>query len=203
MPRNAPIGILGGIFDPIHYGHLATARLAQEYFHLEKVLFIPAGTPAHKSVPWAKPTHRLAMLDLGIGKTPGFELWKGEMYRKGPSYTIDTLKELKKRHHDAPLYFIIGSDNLREIPRWHNFKAILNLAVFCVAHRPGYSINIPPQLASMKVKSFPGPQWKLSSTMVREYLSRGFSCDYLLPPKVAKYIKDNGLYITDVTKPYG
>jgi nicotinate-nucleotide adenylyltransferase len=194
MARNAPIGILGGIFDPVHCGHLATAKLAQEYFNLEKILFIPAGTPPHKRAPRAAAKHRLAMLELGIGKIPGFEIWKGELSRNGWSYTVDTLKELKKRHPRAPFYFIIGSDNIKEIPRWHNFRELLTLATFCVAHRPGHSMHIPPELAEMNLKPFPGPEWKLSSTMVRRYLAKGYSCDFLLPPKVLAYIKEHRLY---------
>ena len=194
MPRTSPIGILGGIFDPVHYGHLAVAKLAQEHFLLNKIIFIPAGVPAHKSTPCASPEHRLAMLKLGIGKMPGFEIWEGELHRKGPSFTIDTLKELKKQYANAPFYFIIGSDNLKEIPQWRSFREILTLAVFCVAHRPGHSFQVPPELASIQMKQFPGPEWNLSSTMMRQYLSAGYSCDYLLPPKVIDYIKNHGLY---------
>jgi nicotinate-nucleotide adenylyltransferase len=193
MSRNAPIGILGGIFDPLHFGHLAAARLAQEYFQLEKVLFIPAGTPAHKPTPTVSPEHRLAMLELGIEKTPRFEIWKGELNRRGPSFTIDTLNELKKQY-PTPFYFIIGSDNIKEIPQWHNFREILKLAVFCVTHRPGFSMTMPSMPAPLLVKPFPGPEWKISSTMVREYLSRGYSCDFLLPPRVLTYIKNYRLY---------
>jgi nicotinate-nucleotide adenylyltransferase len=194
VPPISPIGILGGIFDPIHYGHLALAKLAQEYFNLNKIIFIPAGVPAHKSAPFASPEHRLAMLKLGIEEIPGFEIWQGELHRKGPSFTIDTLKELKKQYADAPLYFIIGSDNLNEISQWHRFREILTLAVFCVAHRPGHSMQVPPELASIQLKRFPGPEWKLSSTMMRQYLSTGYSCDFLLPSKVIDYIKKHGLY---------
>ena len=190
----SPIGILGGIFDPVHYGHLAVAKLAREYFHLDKIFFIPAGRPAHKSTPCAHALHRLAMLKSGIGKIPGFEIWQGELRRKGPSYTIDTLRELQKQYPGAPLYFIIGSDNLTEIPQWHNFRAVLKCAVFCVAHRPGHSMRILPELASIRIKRFPGPEWNLSSTLVRQYLSAGYSCEYLLPPKVIEYIKKHGLY---------
>jgi nicotinate-nucleotide adenylyltransferase len=196
VPPLSPIGIIGGIFDPIHNGHLACAKLAQEYFGLDKIIFIPAGIPAHKSSPSASSKHRLAMLKLGIESTPGFEIWQGELRRKGPSYTADSLKELKKRYHGAPLYFIIGSDNLKEIPLWHNYRTILELAVFCVAPRPGHSMIAPPELSSITMRKFPGPGWKLSSTMIREYLCSGHSCEFLLPPKVIRYIKMHGLYAT-------
>jgi nicotinate-nucleotide adenylyltransferase len=194
VPRNAPIGILGGIFDPVHHGHLAAAQLARDYFHIDKIIFIPAGRPAHKSAPCANAEHRLAMLKLGIRSKPGFEIWQGELHRKGPSFTVDTLRELKKHYPSAPLYFIIGSDNLREIPLWRDFRAILKLALFCVAHRPGHSMRVPPVLVSMHMKPFPGPEWKLSSTMIREYVARGYSCESLLPPEVIGYIKRHALY---------
>jgi nicotinate-nucleotide adenylyltransferase len=194
MPRNSPIGILGGIFDPVHYGHLATAGLAREYFGLRKIIFIPAGTPPHKSAPCAPARHRLAMLKLGIANSPGFEIWPGELNRKGPSYTVDTLRELKRKYGGAPLYFIIGSDNLTEIPQWHDYTALLKLAIFCVAHRPGHSLRVPPKLTSMRMKTFPGPEWNLSSTMVRDYLAARHSCEFLVHPKVLGYIKKHGLY---------
>ena len=190
----SPIGILGGIFDPVHCGHLAAAKLARDYFRLDKIIFIPAGRPAHKSDPCASAYHRLAMLKLGVGEIPGFEIWQGELHRKGPSFTVDTLRELKKRYPGAPLYFIIGSDNLGEISSWHDYRAILKLAIFCVAHRPGHSMKIPAELTSIQMKNFPGPEWNLSSTMVRKYLSAGFPCDFLLPKRVIQYIKRHGLY---------
>jgi nicotinate-nucleotide adenylyltransferase len=194
MPDDNPIGILGGIFDPIHNGHLALAKLAREYFHLHKVLFIPAGIPAHKKSPKANAPQRLAMLRLSIKHSAEFDIWDGELRRKGPSFTIDTLKSLKKNYPNSPLYFIIGSDNLREISTWRDYREILNLATFCVAHRPGHSMNIPRQLISMTIKKFPGPEWKLSSTMIRRYLASGHSCEFLLPHDVADYIRTNGLY---------
>lgn len=194
MPQISPIGILGGIFDPVHFGHLAVARLALEYFKLQTVYFIPAGTPAHKPAPVAASRQRLAMLKMCIGNGAEFKVWEGELRRKGPSYTVDTLQALQRRHGEAPLYFIIGSDNLKEISSWHKYREILKLAVFCVAHRPGHSMKIPRELSTIRVKRFPGPEWKLSSTMVREYCAAGFSCAFLLPPQVIGYIKKQRLY---------
>jgi nicotinate-nucleotide adenylyltransferase len=191
---NTSIGILGGIFDPIHSGHLATAKLALDYFHLDKIYFIPAGMPPHKSNPHVAPEHRLAMLKAGISGIEKFEIWDGEIKRKGTSYTVDTLTELKKLHPCARFDFIIGSDNLSEIPLWREYKTIIKLATFCVTHRPGYSMKRPELLSSMRIKTFPGPEWKISSTLIREYLRLGFSCDYLLPSGVLEYIRQRGLY---------
>jgi len=193
-PRLSPIGILGGVFDPVHYGHLATARCALDYFKLDKILFIPAGTPPHKSLPRASAQHRHAMLSLAIEGHEQFEVWDGELRRPGASYTTDTLRRLKKIYPNHPLFFIIGSDNLREIPLWHEYRTVLSLAFFCITHRPGHSLTLPRKLSAMKRKNFPGPEWKISSTMVRDYLARGFSCDFLIPPKVLDYIDTHGLY---------
>jgi nicotinate-nucleotide adenylyltransferase len=197
MADTPQVGILGGIFDPVHDGHLATAKLALDFFNLDTIYFVPAKTPAHKASPHASPLHRFAMLCHGIGTTKGFEVWDGEMKRPGPSYTVDTLKALKKRHPRSLLHFIIGSDNLMEIPLWHDYATILELAVFCVAHRPGHSLKVPRVLSSLKMKPFPGPEWNISSTMVRKYLARGYSCEFLLPAKVREYIREHGLYVEE------
>jgi nicotinate-nucleotide adenylyltransferase len=194
MIDSSPVGILGGVFDPVHFGHLATAKLALDYFKLRTLYFVPAGTPPHKAAPYADAAHRIAMLSLAIEHSKGFHVWDGEILRGGNSYTIDTLRELKLHHPKAPLYFIIGSDNLLEIPLWHDYRAILNLCDICVAHRPGHSLRLPPELEGINVKSFPGPEWNISSSMVREYLSRGYSCDFLVPAKALDYIMAHGLY---------
>jgi nicotinate-nucleotide adenylyltransferase len=194
MTDSSPVGILGGIFDPVHFGHLATARLALDYFHLKKIYLVPAGTPAHKPAPLAGPAQRLAMLSLSVENSKGLEVWDGEIRRPGASYTVDTLRELKLRHPEAPLYFIIGSDNLKEIPLWYDYRAILSLAIFCVTHRPSHSLRLPRELEGLKMKVFPGPEWNISSSMVRKYLARGYSCDFLLPAKVIASIRANGLY---------
>ena len=194
MSLTGPLGVIGGTFDPVHYGHLATAKLAQDYFKLEQIYFIPASTPPHKSPPHSGPRHRLSMLKSAIKNIKGFEAWDGEIRRGGKSYSLDTLKTLTKSFPRTPIYFIIGSDNLKEIPLWHKYPELLKLATFCVAHRPGHSLKVPREIRAMRVKIFPSPEWKISSTMIREYLSKGYSCKYLLPPEVIEYIIKHGLY---------
>ena len=125
----APLGILGGIFDPVHNGHLAVACLARDHFKLDKVYLIPSGTPPHKSGTVSAPaSHRLAMLRRAVRAVKGSKgllVWDGEIRRKGVSYTVDTIRRIKEKHRGAPLYFIIGSDNLREISTWHEYRKIL------------------------------------------------------------------------------
>jgi nicotinate-nucleotide adenylyltransferase len=190
-----PLGILGGIFDPVHNGHLAAACLARDFFNLDKVYLIPSGTPPHKSGSVAaSPAHRLAMLSRAVRDTRGVTVWDEEIRRSGISYTVDTIRRITQKHTAIPLYFIIGSDNLGEIVTWHEYRQILSSVVLCVAHRPGFPLKIPPELRVGEIKTFPSPEWTISSTMIRRYLSRGYSCEYLLPHGVAAYIKRHGLY---------
>jgi len=190
-----PVGILGGVFDPPHLGHCAVAQMALKQFSLSTVLFIPSGTPPHKKESvQASGEHRLAMLKLAVQNNPALTLYTREIHRPGNSYTIDTLHELKESYADRPLYFIVGSDNLAEIATWHRYREILSLVTLCVAHRPGYANDIPPDLADARVKCFPSPEWGLSSTMLRDYLHRGVDCRYLVPGPVLEYIFAHGLY---------
>jgi len=143
MPANdgngRPLGILGGIFDPPHNGHLAVASFARDYFGLSEVLFVPSGTPPHKST--ATPAiDRLAMLKRAIVNEPTFKIWDAELRRKGTSYTIDTLEELSRHFPGRPVYFIVGSDNLHEIQTWRRYRDVLRLVTLCVTHRPGRGV---------------------------------------------------------------
>lgn len=192
---SSSLGVLGGIFDPVHNGHLAIASLAKEYFHLDKILLIPSGIPPHKiSTVKASSSDRLKMLRLAIDGRNGFEICTEEINRKGYSYTFDTLKALKEQHENPQIYFIIGSDNLREISTWYKYKEVIEIVTLCVAHRPGYSCKIPEELKAARILKFPSPEWAISSTMVRTYFQRGYSCRHLLPDPVIDYILSKGLY---------
>ena len=194
MCTPAALGILGGIFDPIHNGHLATAQLALDYFHLEHMLFIPAGVPPHKTATKVSAEHRLAMLKLSLSSYNKFSVWDGEIKRQGPSYTVDTLRTLKKEFPQTHLYFIIGSDNLNEVSSWHKFGYLFSLATLCVAHRPGFATKLSLSGAQFPFTVFPSPEWKLSSTMLRAYLAKGYSCNGLVPPEVLSYMHIHKLY---------
>ncbi len=190
------IGVLGGIFDPVHNGHLAVASLAREALGLEKIIFIPSGNPPHKSATiCASASDRLNMLRCALEEETDTIIWESELKRPGVSYTIDTLHELL-REFNCPLYFIIGSDNLQEICSWHRYQEIISLVSFGVAHRPGYSDLIPEELTKADIKFIPSPRWGISSSMVRSYFSQGYTCKHLLPSSVIDYILKKQLYIT-------
>jgi nicotinate-nucleotide adenylyltransferase len=192
---SGPIGILGGIFDPVHNGHLAVAMLAKDYFSLASVLFIPAGIPPHKvETVAASPDDRLTMLHLALDGVPSAEIWEQEVHHTGISYTIDTLEQIRRHYPDSPLYFIVGADNLTEIRTWHRYKDILDSVTLCVTERPGYSMEVPESLGNTDIKTFPSPCWGVSSRQLRRYLYLGYSCRHLVPEAVLEYVNKRELY---------
>jgi len=188
------IGILGGVFDPVHCGHLAVALLAKEHFGLSEVVFVPSGAPPHKPDVAVSPDDRLNMLMLALTGLDWCGIWDGELRRSGYSYTVDTLRELSELHGGAKFYFIIGTDNLPEIAKWRSYEEIISQVTLCVALRPGYEFVRPEALAAADIQEFPGPMWGSSSTMLREYLSKGHSCKFMIPDAVLGYIRNRGLY---------
>lgn len=190
-----PTGILGGVFDPVHNSHLAVASLACEFFGLKSFYFIPSGTPPHKNTVAEPAHHRLAMLKLSLKDVSWASIWDQEIKRKGYSYTIDTI-EIMLKTVEGPLYFVIGSDNLKEIKTWYRYRDLLSKITLCVAHRPGYSNKIPAELKGAQILHFPSPEWGLSSTMIRSYCRKGFSCRYLIPDSVIDYIQEHALYLS-------
>jgi len=188
------IGILGGVFDPVHFGHLSMAELARSNFQLEQVIFVPAGIPPHKQAVRTSSQHRLNMLKLALSELSYCTIWEGEVNKSGCAYTVDTISDLTGAYPDAKLYFIIGADNLAEILTWHYSNEILSKVTLCAAKRPGYDITRPDALQDADVETFDGPQWGLSSTILRKYLKNGLSCKYLAPDTVLAYIRENELY---------
>jgi nicotinate-nucleotide adenylyltransferase len=188
------IGILGGVFDPVHFGHLSIAVLARESLGLDEVVFIPSGTPPHKSSVTASSDDRLNMLRLALDGVDGCTIWEGEIRRDGYSYTIDTLKELGGIYGVGRFFFIIGTDNLPEIHKWRSAAEVIGKVTLCVAKRPGHDIVHADALMTADIQEFPGPEWGASSTMLRDYLKNGRSCKFLIPDAVLGYIKEKGLY---------
>jgi nicotinate-nucleotide adenylyltransferase len=195
------IGIIGGSFDPVHNGHCLIAQAALDHFGLEKVLFVPAGILPHKSKnATADGAHRLAMLRLAIADNKSFSALDMEIRRPGRSYTVDTLSILARMYPERALYFIIGSDNLAEIPTWHKYKTLLSMITLCVAGRRGHPVRLPESIKNVKIRAFNSPRWEISSSLIRDYLKTGRSCRYLLAPQVSAYIKKHNLYVTGVKK---
>ncbi len=194
-------GIIGGTFDPIHYGHLVLAEKAREAYNLSKVIFVPAAIPPHKIGEVAtKVEDRLQMVDLAIKDHPYFEVSAVELSRQGPSYTIDTLRELKLKNSGEPA-LILGFDSLLELNTWRDYQTILNEAKIITAFRPGYPILkneadwpvfLEPYLEQILLLE--APLLDISSTWLRVELMYERSIRYLVPEQVREYIQTKNLY---------
>lgn len=185
------IGILGGTFDPVHNGHLYLAGEVSRKLKLSKIIFIPTYLPPHKQgAGIATARHRCNMLRLATRKRKRFQLSGIEIKRKGRSYSVQTLRQLKKRYGvRQELYFITGSDSLRY--RWKNLSEILRLCKFIVVKRPGFSMrDALSHFITIDIKAM-----DIASTDIRKRVKRGCSIDKLVPRKVASYIKKHGLYL--------
>ncbi|MDD5675300.1 MAG: nicotinate-nucleotide adenylyltransferase [Chitinivibrionales bacterium] len=201
--KTLSIGILGGIFDPPHHGHLAAASLAIDFCKLDFAYLVPAGLPPHKiGGVSASRAHRLAMILLALKNQNNIKIWDREIKTGGICYTVDTIARMRQKHPQSLLHFIIGADNLREIHTWKNYREILRHVTLCVVDRPGFSCTIPAHLKSARICRIPSPQWGLSSSLLRTYLAQGLSCRYCIPESVLAYIKKYKLY-NGASRPYG
>ncbi len=190
------IGLLGGTFDPVHHGHLAIAAQAAEELRLDRVLFIPAADPPHKRKTWANYGQRVAMLEAALADDDRFSISLIEAELPAPSYTVDTLLELRKRLA-GQFYFLIGADSLLELHLWHRFQDLLKLTKFIVISRPG----IPLPAMRQAMERLPGNfvllvnrlKEDISSSAIREQLRQGEKTE-LLDRRVMGYIEWEGLY---------
>lgn len=194
------LGIMGGTFDPIHYGHLATAEQARDKFGLQKILFVPNREPPHKKGYDVTPAERrYDMVLLATASHPHFEASRLELDRPGPSFTIDTIEQLRREHGEGPdFYFITGADAVLEILTWKDPHRLMDRCQFIAATRPGYSLEELERQAgaevARRVHLLEVPLMDVSSTMLRERVRRGLSIRYLTPPEVEAYIRKHGLY---------
>lgn len=185
------IGILGGTFNPIHIGHLILAEEVRQAIGLSKVIFIPTNLPPHKdNGEVITASHRLSMLRLAIRGNRFFAVSDIEIKRDGRSYTIDTLKELKKIYSSDELYFIIGSDLFNYLDEWKDLKEIIAMVQFIVATRPGYSLdNLPAYMRKINICAV-----DISAYKIRQCIKSNRSFRYLVPEVVWHYIIKKGLY---------
>lgn len=195
-------GIMGGTFDPVHYGHLVAAEAARHEQGLEKVIFIPAGKPPHKpnhhiTDPW----QRFAMTSLAVASNPFFETSPMEVERPGSSYTIDTVREISSLYPGARIYFITGADAVLEILTWKNVEQLLSICRFIAATRPGYQLEhlwqklkFLPQKLKQNILCMEVPVLGISSTDIRRRVRERRPIKYLLPEPVEDYIIKNTLY---------
>ena len=193
------IGIMGGTFDPIHYGHLVIAEAAWYAFALEKVIFIPTGSPPHKRNNHATAAdQRAEMAGLAIASNPHFVLSKIEVERQGFSYSVDTVSAINQQYHGAAaIYFITGADAVLEIDTWHKPEQLLSLCRFVAATRPGFDLSRLDKLPSAwrdKIDLLESPGLDISSTDIRQRVHDGRPIKYLLPESVEEYIYQHQLY---------
>jgi nicotinate-nucleotide adenylyltransferase len=192
------IGIMGGTFDPIHIGHLIAAEQALDQAGLDEVRFMPTYVPPHKSnAPLATSEQRWDMVCGAIADHPHFTAERMELNRKGTSYTIDTIHEMKRREPAAEYFFIIGGDMVEYLPRWARIEELARLICFIGLERPGYPMMLDklPGFLDGRVIPVRMPQVDISSTGIRERLNRGETIRYLVPSVVQSYIEENCLYV--------
>ena len=189
------IGIFGGTFDPPHVGHLVIAERARTQLRLDRVLFIPAFVPPHKRKnSFAKPPQRLQMMRLAARGNPAFQVSDIEVQRKGVSYTVDTVKEIRRRYPDAELFLIIGADNYAEFKSWKSYREILQLARLVIYARSQKRNERPSQHLKSKVRSLQGELLDISSSEIRTAVRQKQSIRYLVPALVERYIASKKLY---------
>jgi nicotinate-nucleotide adenylyltransferase len=194
------VGILGGAFNPPHIGHLVCAQEALVQLGLEKVLFIPVGEAPHRQIEQDPgPEARSLMCELAIEGNERFELSRVELDRPGPSYSSETLQQLRESHPDDEFFLILGSDQAGNLSRWHEPEAVLELATVAVvertgSHREGVAVRIASIKGARGVRFFHMPTVAISSTLVRHRATEGKPIRYLVPDSVAAYIDQNGLY---------
>ncbi len=213
-----PIALLGGTFDPVHYGHLRLADDVRRALGLAQVRLVPAGDPPHRGGPEASATDRLAMLELAVAGFEALVVDDREIARGGKSYTVLTLEELRREHPDAPLLLVVGADAFRGFPTWHRWREIFDLAHVVVARRPGSALEdgMSPELAaewSARLVRHPEPlrsrragaiyvqavsPQPISATEIRAQLAQGEegrrAVHRMLPPAVLGYIDHHRLY---------
>jgi len=190
--RRRRVGVMGGTFDPIHNGHLVAASEVQQSFELDEVIFVPTGEPWMKQ-DVSPAEHRYLMTVIATASNPRFTTSRVDIDRGGITYTIDTLRDLRKQHPDADLFFITGADAVAQIVEWKDVEELWELAHFVAVSRPGHALSIRG-LPEQGVSSLEVPALAISSTDCRRRVDRGFPVWYLVPDGVVQYISKHHLY---------
>ncbi|GAA5208565.1 nicotinate-nucleotide adenylyltransferase [Microbacterium kyungheense] len=186
------VGVMGGTFDPIHHGHLVAASEVAQWFDLDEVVFVPTGEPWQKT-DVSPSEHRYLMTVIATASNPRFTVSRVDIDRDGPTYTIDTLRDLKAQRPDAELFFITGADAIAQILSWRDHDELWDLAHFVAVSRPGHVLNTDG-LPSDDVSQLEIPALAISSTDCRDRVQRGHPVWYLVPDGVVQYIAKHHLY---------
>ncbi len=190
--RRPRVGVMGGTFDPIHHGHLVAASEVAQHFGLDEVVFVPTGQPYLKPAATTS-EHRYLMTVIATASNPNFTVSRVDIDRHGPTYTIDTLRDLHAERPDAELYFISGADAIAQILDWKDSEELWSLAHFVAVSRPGHPLTISG-LPESDVSLLEVPALAISSTDCRGRVSRGYPVWYLVPDGVVQYITKHHLY---------
>jgi nicotinate-nucleotide adenylyltransferase len=194
------VGIMGGTFDPIHHGHLVAASEVADQFALDEVIFVPTGEPYQKSERQTSPAeHRYLMTVIATASNPRFMVSRVDIDRPGPTYTIDTIRDIGGLQPGAELFFITGADALSQILSWQDHTKMLRMARFIGVTRPGYELS-DAHLPSDAVTLIDVPAMAISSSAVRDRVRNGRPIWYLVPDGVVQYIGKHRLY-RDVSSP--
>ncbi len=209
-----PLGIFGGTFDPVHYGHLRTAFEMLQALDFGEVRFIPCGDPPHRGHTFASAAQRLAMVQAAVSSQPGFVVDDREVRRDGPSFSVDTLRSLRGEFPDTPMGLIVGMDAFLGLPEWHRWDEILDLAHIIVAHRPGWrapdygalgdllaergthSVERLHTAIAGLVHIHAVTQLEIASTDIRELIAIGRDPRFLMPDAVIEVLMEFGCYRT-------
>ncbi len=186
--------MFGGSFDPVHYAHLALARLALTELQLDELRWVPAGLPWQKARKLTPAAEREAMLRLAIADEPRFVLERCELDRPGPSYTLDTVRELQAATPKAHWFLVIGQDQYAGLHTWHGHAELLQRVTLAVAQRPGSVLVVDASVRAAPMLPLPLPPMAVSATDIRARVAAGLDIDALVPPAIANYINQHGLY---------
>jgi nicotinate-nucleotide adenylyltransferase len=186
------IGVMGGTFDPIHHGHLVAASEVAQSHRLDEVVFVPTGAPNYKSHV-TPPEHRYLMTVIATASNPRFTVSRVDIDRHKPTFTIDTLRDIRAERPDADLYFITGADAIAQILSWKDVDELWELAHFVAVSRPGHVLSVSG-LPEQDVSLLEVPALAISSTDCRDRVRRGFPVWYLVPDGVVQYISKHHLY---------
>ncbi len=194
------LGVLGGTFNPVHTGHLFAAEYLAEALGLSRVLFVPCGNPPHKRSGLLSSGHRYRMLELAIQGNRRFSLSRMEIQNPKVSYSINTIRTLRTLYPAAELYFLIGADNIDEIPTWKDYRSLLAECRFAAISRRPSRLRIRHPELKGRVRLVEAPVLEISSSEIRDRLWAGRTVRYLLPEKVLRYIERNSLYANNEDK---
>ena len=180
------IGIYGGTFDPVHHAHLILAREAAEQFDLTSIIFVPAAVSPDKAAPFASAQARLQMLHAALARETLFTVDECELRRPAPSYTIDTIEQLREKSPGAELFLLVGDDNLLGLPRWRRFEELRRLVTFIILPRAKEKVTHEYLRVNRRID--------ISATEIRARIAAGKSIRYLVPAEVAKIVEEQQLY---------